>query len=90
MSPEPKSAKAGCIAVSLYLVGQSQAELTGGSGVYTLSSAFREGSFQALSMQTSTGFVTANYDRWPFPPQMFILILMFVVGMEMVVVHQLV
>ena len=75
-------AAAGCIAVSLYLVGQGQAELTGGSGVYTLGSAFREGSFQALSMQTSTGFVTANYDRWPFPPQMFMLILMFVGGMS--------
>lgn len=75
-------AAAGCIVVSLFLLGHNQAELTGGSGVYTLSSAFREGSFQALSMQTSTGFITANYDRWPFPPQMFMLILMFIGGMS--------
>jgi trk system potassium uptake protein TrkH len=33
-------------------------------------------------MQTSTGFVTANYDLWPFASQMLMLLLMFVGGMS--------
>ncbi len=70
----------GCIAVSLFLYGQQEAGFSGET--FTLGKAFREGSFQALSMQTSTGFTTANYDRWPFPPQMFMLILMFIGGMS--------
>ena len=70
----------GCIAVSFFLFGNQE---TGPSGdIFTLGKAFREGSFQALSMQSTTGFSTANYDRWPFPPQMFMLILMFIGGMS--------
>ena len=72
----------GCIVISLFLVGQPNAGLDGGGGVYSLSEAFREGSFQSLSMQTSTGFITANYDLWPFAAQMFMLLLMFVGGMS--------
>ncbi|MEN9654566.1 MAG: hypothetical protein RL235_678 [Chlamydiota bacterium] len=66
-------AATGAIVVSLFLVGQDQ---------HSWGEAFRQGSFQALSMQTSTGFVTANYDRWPFTAQMFMLLLMFVGGMS--------
>ncbi len=65
------TAAIGCIAVSSFLIpelGPSQ--------------AFRQGSFQALSVQTTTGFFSANYDRWPFAPQMFMLILMFIGGMS--------
>lgn len=46
------------------------------------SEAFRQGSFQALSVQTTTGFFSANYDRWPFASQMFMLLLMFIGGMS--------
>jgi trk system potassium uptake protein TrkH len=63
----------GCLLVSLYLFFQN---------IYPLMEALRIGSFQALSLQTSTGFVTANYDLWPFAPQMFMLLLMFVGGMS--------
>jgi len=49
---------------------------------YTVGSAFRLGCFQAVSMQTSTGFILANYDEWPFAAQMFMLLLMFVGGMS--------
>jgi len=62
----------GSIVVSSFLIGEAA----------SLSEAFREGTFQALSMQTTTGFFTANYDRWPFAPQMFMLLLMFVGGMS--------
>lgn len=43
--------------------------------------AFLEGSFQTISVLTSTGFSTANYDIWPFSIQVLMLILMFVGGM---------
>lgn len=61
----------GCIAVSCFLIPTMGA-----------SQAFREGSFQAISLQTTTGFFSTNYDRWPFAPQMLMLILMFIGGMS--------
>ncbi|MGB7979028.1 MAG: TrkH family potassium uptake protein [Chlamydiales bacterium] len=61
----------GSIAVSSFLIPE-----------FGLSEAFRQGSFQALSVQTTTGFFSANYDLWPFAPQMIMLILMFVGGMS--------
>src|SRR5690606_15860359 len=61
----------GCITVSLFLIPE-----------LGVSEAFIQGSFQALSMQTTTGFFTANYDIWPFAPQMLMLILMFIGGMS--------
>jgi trk system potassium uptake protein TrkH len=61
----------GCIAVSSFLIPE-----------FGLSEAFRLGSFQALSVQTTTGFFSANYDRWPFAPQMLMLALMFIGGMS--------
>ncbi len=72
----------GCLLVSLFLVGQKKVDLDGIGGFYSIGEALKEGSFQALSMQTSTGFVTANYDQWPFAAQMFMLLLMFVGGMS--------
>ncbi|MCC6128069.1 MAG: TrkH family potassium uptake protein, partial [Chlamydiae bacterium] len=72
----------GCLSVSWFLVGQPQASLEGGPAIYSWSDALRQGSFQALSAQTSTGFITANYDRWPFASQMFLLLLMFIGGMS--------
>ncbi len=61
----------GCLAVSSFLIPE-----------LGVAQAFRQGCFQALSLQTSTGFFTANYDRWPFAAQMFMLILMFFGGMS--------
>ena len=61
----------GCVLVSVYLMSAS-----------SVSEAFYLGSFQALSMQTTTGFTIADYDAWPFPSQMFMLILMFIGGMS--------
>ena len=61
----------GSLAVSAFLIPE-----------LGITRAFREGSFQALSVQTTTGFFSANYDQWPFAPQMFMLLLMFVGGMS--------
>jgi trk system potassium uptake protein TrkH len=60
-----------CLAVSSFLIPE-----------LGLKEAFRQGSFQALSFQTTTGFFSANYDLWPFAPQMLLLILMFIGGMS--------
>ncbi len=76
------TAAIGCIIISLLLIGQKNAGLEGGDGIYSVGEAFRQGCFQSLSLQTTTGYVTANYDRWPFAVQMFMLILMFVGGMS--------
>lgn len=47
-----------------------------------LSTTIREGLFQTVSAQTSTGYVTSNYNLWPFASQMGMLLLMFVGGMS--------
>ncbi len=49
---------------------------------FSWSEALKVGSFQAISMQTTTGFFSTNYDLWPFAPQMLMLFLMFVGGMS--------
>ncbi|MDP1608365.1 MAG: TrkH family potassium uptake protein [Chlamydiales bacterium] len=72
----------GCMAVSSFLIGEPGSGLGGTDAFYSWKEAFRQGSFQAVSVQTSTGFITANYDRWPFAPQMFMLLLMFIGGMS--------
>lgn len=61
----------GSLAVSLFLIPD-----------FGASTAFRDGVFQAISVQTTTGFSSANYDLWPFAPQMLMFILMFVGGMS--------
>ncbi len=65
------TAALGCIAISCFLIPEMG-----------LGQAFRQGSFQAISTQTTTGYFTTNYDHWPFAPQMFMLILMFIGGMS--------
>jgi len=72
----------GSSVVSFFLVGTPSAQLDFPLSVYTVPEAIRAGTFQAISAQTSTGFFTANYDNWPFPAQMFMLILMFIGGMS--------
>jgi trk/ktr system potassium uptake protein len=49
---------------------------------FTWSEAIRNGTFQLLSCQSSTGFATSDYDRWPFVAQTLLLIVMFIGGMS--------
>ena len=72
----------GAILVSLNLIGSPQVLSDGSEITYTTGQAVRYGVFQAVSAQTSTGFATANYDMWPFAPQLIMLLLMFVGGMS--------
>lgn len=65
------TAALGCLLVSSFLIPE-----------LGVAQAFRQGSFQALSAQSTAGFFSANYDHWPFASQMFMLLLMFIGGMS--------
>ncbi len=54
----------------------------GSASRFTLSEAVQQGSFMAISAQTSTGFSLASYDLWPFACQILMVILMFIGGMS--------
>ncbi|MCX8033190.1 MAG: TrkH family potassium uptake protein [Thermoleophilia bacterium] len=58
------------VAVSLVVTGSHQ----------TLGHAFREALFQVVSIQTTTGFVTADFDTWNNFSRTLFLLLMFVGG----------
>jgi|LakMenEpi03Aug12_release.lakeMendotaPanAssembly.Ray.scaffolds.fasta_scaffold49778_2 trk system potassium uptake protein TrkH len=49
---------------------------------YSLSDAIRYGTFHIVSAITTSGFITANYDVFPFLAQTVMLIVMFVGGMS--------
>lgn len=49
---------------------------------FPFSEALGQGSFLAISAQTSTGFAIANYDLWPFTCQMLLIVLMYIGGMS--------
>lgn len=49
---------------------------------YPAAEALKEGSFMAISAQTSTGFSVATVETWPSICQMLLLILMFIGGMS--------
>jgi trk system potassium uptake protein TrkH len=72
----------GSAIVILSIVGHQMVGLDGSVGVYSVNSAIRDGTFQAVSSMTSTGFASTDYDRWPFGPQIILLILMFIGGMS--------
>ena len=42
----------------------------------------RQGIFQLVSAQTSTGFFTTNFDVWPYTTQVLLVIVMFLGGMS--------
>ncbi len=69
----------GSLLVSIFLYGVTDPIYAGQKLGFWES--IRDGFFQAISVQTTTGFFTKNYDLWPFPSQMFMLLLMFVGGM---------
>ena len=46
----------------------------------TLEESFRHGLFQVVSIITTTGYATADYELWPSLPQVVLLVCMFVGG----------
>jgi len=68
--------------VAANLVGTVNYITTGGEeGVYSVSDALRVGFFQVISAQTSSAFSVADYDQWPYPIQVLLLVLIYLGGM---------
>ena len=49
-----------------------------GSVYETIGNAFRYGAFQVVSIITTTGFATADYEKWPAMSQLILLLCMFI------------
>lgn len=64
-----------------HLVGREIQLMTGGREVLDGAKAVRYGFFQVISVQTTTGFVTANVDIWPYTTQVLLLIVMYFAAM---------
>jgi len=72
-----------CGLASSFLVGTENLLITGeAAGTFTKVEAARYGAFQVVSVLTTTGFVTADYDMWPYAVQALMLLLMFIGGMS--------
>jgi len=51
-----------------------------GTNYNSITEAVRHASFQVASIMTTTGFVSADYEQWPFLSQTVLFVLMFVGG----------
>lgn len=72
----------GCGLASWKLIGDDMILMSGDNmGPMSIHEAVRHGSFQFISAMTTTGFVTVNYDYWPYFVQVLMLVIMFVGGM---------
>ena len=71
-----------CVLCTIWLVGTEKRFFGSTPGVFSLLEAIRYGSFQIVSMMTTTGFAIADYDYWPYSIQVMMLILMFIGGMS--------
>ncbi len=47
-------------------------------GTYELANSLRFGTFQVISLLTTTGFTTADYELWPASAQMFLYVVCFI------------
>jgi len=52
-----------------------------GTVYHSIGNAFRRGAFQVTSIITTTGFVTANYEKWPALSQIILVLCMFIGAM---------
>lgn len=69
----------GCLLMSLNLWNTPH---FGSASRFSFGEALQNGSFMAISAQTSTGFSLTSYDLWPFACQLLMVILMFIGGMS--------
>ena len=72
-----------CCLASWFLIGEKIINSSGAfTGVFDIGESLRYGIFQIVSAITTTGFVTGDYDGWPYASQAIMLIVMFVGGMS--------
>jgi trk/ktr system potassium uptake protein len=73
----------GTLIVSYTLIGTKETLLTDTPpSIFTKAEGLRYGSFQFISLMTSTGFITANFNYWPFLCQVLLLTAMYIGGMS--------
>lgn len=75
-SPEFRT-YAGIVALSIIAITVS---LVAAKSHFTIGHALREAAFQVVSVQTTTGFVSADFDQWNTFAKFLLLILMFIGG----------
>ena len=73
---------AGSIIVIFSLLGSGQpiVTTTGLAKEATVSEAITQGAFTVVSIQSNTGFTTADYNTWPFIAKAVIVMMMFIGG----------
>lgn len=69
---------AACVVVILFLLGERIVDTTGTHAEPSVGASIRHGVFQVVSIITTTGFCTADFDRWGFFPKAILLGIMFI------------
>lgn len=70
----------GALIVIIAIAGQQLVLTTGETVGPSTGEAVRQGLFTTISIQTTTGFCTADFDLWPFLAKAVLIFLMFVGG----------
>ncbi len=60
-----------------FLPGSGAEDYKAGAGYASVDKAFRDSAFQAVSIATTTGYCTENFDRWPYVCRYLLVLLMF-------------
>lgn len=68
--------------VAWNLVGEEFIRLNGDLGIFDWTEAIRASLFHVVSAQSSTGFATMDFDKWPYVVQAVLLLVMFVGAMS--------
>jgi trk/ktr system potassium uptake protein len=66
--------------VSVVLIATAAVTFDLKSHFSSLGDALRHAAFQVVSIITTTGFITVNFDLWPIPSKVILLFLMFIGG----------
>ena len=66
--------------VSIVLIATAAVTFDLKSHFSSLGDAVRHAAFQVVSIITTTGFITVNFDLWPIPSKVILLFLMFIGG----------
>lgn len=70
----------GSLVVILSLLGHNIVTTSGGMHEPSVGESIRHGLFTTISIQTTTGFCTADFDQWPVLARIVLILLMFVGG----------
>lgn len=70
----------GTLLVTLNIHGTTYQDMTGATAATDFSTSVLHSAFQVVSIQSSTGFSTADFDQWPVFSQLVLFFMMFVGG----------